>query len=149
VELLGADRRRYVGLACRYAGRQVQPGHARVRFDPVTQCVRAEPGGRDARPHGTRRTQVAGQRPRVHTRERGHPRLFQIACKRPAGAPVAVGAAQLPDHEASHLDPLRFAVLRADAVVPDQRVGHDHYLAGVRWIGQHFLVTGHRRTLPR
>ena len=36
-------------------------------------------------------------------------------------------------------------VFAVDAVVADQRIGHADDLPGVGRIGEHFLITGHRR----
>ena len=38
-----------------------------------------------------------------------------------------------------------FLIQRVDPVISDQRVCHCHNLPAVGWIGQHFLITGHRR----
>jgi hypothetical protein len=45
-------------------------------------------------------------------------------------------------HQPFNIRTLRFVVLRAGAIVADLRVGEDHNLAGIRWIGEDFLISG-------
>ena len=52
--------------------------------------------------------------------------------------------AQLAHHEARQARARRLVVARRDAVVADERAGHDHALARVRGIGQDLLIAGHR-----
>src|SRR5262245_752476 len=55
------------------------------------------------------------------------------------------------DHEALHLDPIRFVrprqasrrTWRWDAVIADQWIGEDQNLTGVRWIGQRLDIARH------
>src|SRR5436190_7511417 len=49
------------------------------------------------------------------------------------------------DDEAAHLDAPRLDRLAVDAVVAGERVSEDEDLTGEGWVGEHFLVPGHRR----
>ncbi len=64
------------------------------------------------------------------------------------GLPAVHGGhvpAELPDRVAGHLNPRGFLEPIADAVVADDWVGHDKYLASVGRVGQALLVAGHAR----
>ena len=59
-----------------------------------------------------------------------------------AGA-VAGQVAVLADDERRRPDSARFKIGAVDAVVAHQRIGERDHLAGVRWVGENFLVAGH------
>src|SRR6516225_6905157 len=70
--------------------------------------------------------------------------FLQIFIKRHLAAPVAWCFAELFDDESAHVRLAALLVERVDSVVPDQRISHRHDLASIRWVGQDFLVAGHR-----
>src|SRR5439155_3884872 len=57
-------------------------------------------------------------------------------------APVLLEAAELASDERTSPGPSRFLEIRGSAVVSDQRIGHDHHLAGVGRVGKDLLVSG-------
>ena len=56
---------------------------------------------------------------------------------------MAGGLAVLPHHEAAHLHCPRLEIVRIDAVVPNEGIGHRDDLSGVGGVCEHLLVAGH------
>src|SRR4029453_17447208 len=69
--------------------------------------------------------------------------LAQVVIERHPGPPARRERAGFLDDEAGQPGPARLDVLRVDAVIPDQRVGHAHHLTAIRGIGEDLLVAGH------
>src|SRR4030095_12369412 len=86
---------------------------------------------------------VAGQGAGVDALDAHDAMLAQVVVERHPGPPTRRERAGFLDDEAGQPGPARLDVLRVDAVVPDQRVGHAHHLAAIRGIGEDLLVAGH------
>ena len=97
-------------------------------------------GSRHVRSLGPGLAQVAGQRARVDARDRWHAVGAEQVGDLPR--PAHHGRGGVGDDERAQPRPLRLIVLHQAAVVPDQRVGHHHHLAGVRRVGADLLVAG-------
>src|SRR5215831_17351774 len=87
---------------------------------------------------------MSRERTRVDSFRAGDIPFTQIFVERHFGAPVAWDIRQFLDDESAHMGRRAFLVERVDAVVSNQRICHRHDLPAIRWIGQHFLITGHR-----
>ena len=86
------------------------------------------------------RAQVAGERARVDAGDR---RDAVVAQERGELAGVVEdGGRGVGDDERPQPRPDRLVVVDEPAVVADERVGHDHDLAGVRGVGADLLVAG-------
>ena len=105
-------------------GRRVQ--RDRAHHDPV--C--AEPSRDSARIYATNGGDTLGCQKLVEGR---------------SAHGVTGSRAVLPDREAGHLDTPRLKVPLVNTVVADERVRGENDLAGIRRVGEHLLVTGHRR----
>src|ERR1051326_1702939 len=87
---------------------------------------------------------MAGQRARVDALQAWNIPAAEIVIERFFGAPITWLLAQLFDSKTAHVWLRAFLIGRVGPVISDQRVSHGHDLAAIRWIGQDFLVTGHR-----
>ena len=86
------------------------------------------------------RPQVSGQRPRV---DAGDGRDAGVAQERRELAGIVEhGRGRIGDDQGSQPRVGRLVVVDESAVVADERVGHDHDLAGVRRVGADLLVAG-------
>ena len=75
---------------------------------------------------------------------RGLPALQSRYKGKQVRTPVAHHGRKFANDKSGDVRTPGFDVLIVDAVVPDERIGHRDDLALVRWIGQDFLITGHR-----
>ena len=104
---------------------RVAIGLARRGHDPAQAAVRA---------------QVPGERPRVHAGDR---RDRVVAQERGQLAGVVEDRGRrVGDDQRPQPRPDRLVVVGQPPVVADQRIGHDHDLAGVRGVGADLLVAG-------
>ena len=87
---------------------------------------------------------MSRERTRVDSFCAGDIPFTQVFVERHFGAPIAWNIRQFLDDESAHVGRRAFLVERVDAVVSNQRIRHRHNLPAIRWIRQHFLVTGHR-----
>ncbi len=108
--------------------RRVTVDEPRLRHDPAEAPVR---------------TQVAGECAGVHAGDGRDPGPPQE--RRDLADVVEHGGRGVGDGERPEPRPDRLIVLDQPAVVPDQRVRHDHDLTGVRRVGADLLVAGLRR----
>ena len=85
------------------------------------------------------------ERARVDSFRAGDVPIAQVFIERYLGAPIAWYFGQFFNNKTAHMRGAAFLIQRVDPVISDQRVCHCHNLPAVGWIGQHFLITGHRR----
>ena len=78
-------------------------------------------------------------------RQARHLVFFQQLVERLGVAEVAWLVVVFADDEALRSDQLGFIVFVNDAVVADQRIGHDDDLFGVGGIAENLLIADHRR----
>ena len=101
----------------------VAVGLARRGHDPAKAAVRA---------------QVPGERAGIHAGDR-RDRVVAEECRELAGV-IEHGRRGVGDDERPEPRMDRLVVVREAAVVADERVGHDHDLAGIRGVGADLLI---------
>src|SRR5439155_13434512 len=84
----------------------------------------------DDRALSTRRSKMTRQPASVATGHDRYAEPVQPFDQRLVAAPVLLEAAELASDERTSPGPSRFLEIRGGAVVSDQRIGHDHHLAG-------------------
>jgi hypothetical protein len=122
---------------------QVEAHQPRQGAGTPHQPHRVEVAGGDDALHGPGQPDVAGQGAGVDLVDAQDASRAQEVGQAAVGAPVAADAARLADDVARHVDALALEVLRVDAVVAHQGVGHGDDLAAVGGVGEDFLVAGH------
>ena len=88
--------------------------------------------------------QHAGELSRVDVADAEDARVAQIGRQVLGAAPVADQTRQVADHQSGGKNAPGFDVFRIDAGIADVRVSQGNDLAGIRRVGQDFLVPGHR-----
>ena len=128
-------------------------GHLRHEVGVVVAREAAQPfegvlGGRahrDCPHHHPARADAASDGAGVDVGDASHPLRSQELVEGGGAQGMAGPGAVLPHDEPRHLHLARLEVALVDAVVADQRVRRHDDLPGVRRVGQHLLVAGHRR----
>ena len=105
--------------------------------------VRLEALGVDHAVHHALAAQLAGQTAGVDTRQADDLLLLEVFVQRQAAAPVGGMLRDLAHDKARDPALAGLVILKIDAVVADQRVGHGDDLAVVGGVGQHLLIAGH------
>ena len=99
--------------------------------------------GGDESGHYSASAEAAGDGPCIDAADAGNVLGQQVLVEGHPAFAVAGKVAMLPDDEAADLDAAGLDVLGVDPVVPDQWIGEGDQLAGVRGVGEDFLVPGH------
>jgi hypothetical protein len=99
--------------------------------------------GHDGAGLGALLAQHAGQLAGVDTGDGDDVLGLQVVGQRLAGAEIRMDQRQVADDQACGVDFGSFDVFGVDTVVADMRVSQGDDLAGIRWIGQDFLITRH------
>ncbi len=114
---------------------------------PAAQALALRAQYRSRARHRAGRPHVAGQSPRVDTRHGGHTVALQERLEALGGPPVRrhIGQGRTPPRRGSAPRRGCFVVGRVGPVVANVGAGERDHLAGVRRVGDHLLITAHRR----
>ena len=124
---------------------QIAADQAQARLRLRDQSLIVEVDARQNASHGAPIADVPHQSASVDAGQSDDAPLRQIRVQLAGRAEVACPAGPLPDDEPGQMGPAAFDVLGVDAVVADFRIRHGDDLAAVAWVGEDFLVAGHRR----
>ena len=97
----------------------------------------------DDRPLRTGAAQMPGKPPGIAAGEDGNAVAVEPVGDRLLGAPVFMKRTPLTRDQRSSPGATRLLEFRRRAVVPDQGIGHDDHLPGVRRVREHLLVARH------
>ena len=122
---------------------EVPADETRERADALEQTRRVGLDRGDAAVLGAVVSQVAGERARVDPLEADDPVRLQIVVEGRGGAEVRGDRRGLLHDEPVHPRPPRLDVLRVDAVVADEGIGHHHDLPSIGRVGEDLLVARH------
>jgi hypothetical protein len=145
-ELVGIFLRPVERLRRRHDADQIGTFHRRNRPRAIHEGVGIQSlAGPDHAAQHAARSEMARERPGIDVGNRDDLVVDEIVAQRAIRAPVAGDRRLVADDESRHLRRARFDVFRRHAVVPDLGTRHRHDLAGIRRVGEHFLVAGHGR----
>ena len=117
--------------------------HRRYGIDFLLEAGGVKIRRGDDRLHRALLPQMTGQRAGIDPLDRHDFIFVEIVNEALCGPVIGVVTAEFLDHKPLHMDLVGFHVFVVDAVIADQRIGHDHDLPCIRRIRQDFLIAAH------